>query len=103
MNVHITFTFTFYRQNDITGVIDTTFTVERERFGEIQQKVLKPGGGTVTVTEKNKKEYVQLYVQYRFMRVSSLFFMSIVSDSNSYYELMIWHYWMNIIVNGLIW
>lgn len=29
---------------------------------------LKPGGGNIPVTEKNKEEYVRLYVNYRFMR-----------------------------------
>lgn len=29
---------------------------------------LKPGGKDITVTEENKREYVRLYVNYRFMR-----------------------------------
>lgn len=29
---------------------------------------LKPSGSTIAVTEMNKKEYVKLYVNYRFMR-----------------------------------
>ena len=29
---------------------------------------LKPNGQQITVTEDNKKEYVKLYVNYRFMR-----------------------------------
>lgn len=29
---------------------------------------LKPSGATIPVTEENKKEYVKLYVNYRFMR-----------------------------------
>lgn len=29
---------------------------------------LKPGGASIAVTEENKREYVKLYVNYRFMR-----------------------------------
>ena len=29
---------------------------------------MKPGGSTEEVTEDNKKEYVRLYVNWRFMR-----------------------------------
>lgn len=29
---------------------------------------LKPGGAVIVVTEENKREYVKLYVNYRFMR-----------------------------------
>nr|XP_027219412.1 E3 ubiquitin-protein ligase SMURF2-like isoform X2 [Penaeus vannamei] len=55
-------------ENDITDVIDTTFTVEHDSFGVIQMRELKPGGSNVAVTEDNKKEYVRLYVTYRFMQ-----------------------------------
>lgn len=55
-------------ENDITGIIDTTFTVEHESFGVLQMKELKPGGGNIIVTEENKKEYVKHYVNHRFMQ-----------------------------------
>lgn len=29
---------------------------------------MKPGGASIAVTEENKREYVKLYVNYRFMR-----------------------------------
>ncbi|XP_045601992.2 E3 ubiquitin-protein ligase SMURF2 isoform X3 [Procambarus clarkii] len=54
--------------NDITDVIDSTFTVEHESFGVLQMRELKTGGSSVVVTEDNKKEYVRLYVNYRFMQ-----------------------------------
>lgn len=59
-----------FRENDITGIIDNTFTVEHESFGVLQMRELKPGGSNIVVTEDNKKEYVKLYVNYRFMQVS---------------------------------
>ncbi|XP_047739146.1 E3 ubiquitin-protein ligase SMURF2 isoform X2 [Hyalella azteca] len=55
--------------NDITDVMDsTTFTVEHDRFGVLQRKELKPGGSKIFLTEDNKKEYVKLYVNFRFMQ-----------------------------------
>ena len=62
------FIFFFFRENNIIGVIDTTFAVEHHCFGTVQTHELKPGGSSILVTEDNKKEYVKLYVNYRFMR-----------------------------------
>lgn len=53
-------------KNDIEGIIDTTFSVEHEAFGAIRVHELKKGGKDVQVTEENKKEYVKLYVTYRW-------------------------------------
>ncbi|KAH9419620.1 E3 ubiquitin-protein ligase smurf2 [Dermatophagoides pteronyssinus] len=53
-------------ENDITSVVDMTFSVNHDSFGQIQVKELKPNGKNIIVTEKNKKEYVQLYVNFRF-------------------------------------
>lgn len=55
-------------ENDITDIIDNAFTVEHESFGVLQMRELKPGGSNIMVTEENKKEYVKLYVNYRFMQ-----------------------------------
>ncbi|PNF23201.1 E3 ubiquitin-protein ligase SMURF2 [Cryptotermes secundus] len=59
---------TWMLENNITGVIDTTFSVEHNSFGVLRVHELKPGGREIVVTEENKKEYVKLYVNYRFMR-----------------------------------
>ncbi|XP_069685211.1 E3 ubiquitin-protein ligase SMURF2 [Periplaneta americana] len=59
---------TWMLENNMTGVIDTTFSVEHNSFGVLRVHELKPGGRDVLVTEENKKEYVKLYVNYRFMR-----------------------------------
>ncbi|KAF7266573.1 hypothetical protein GWI33_020081 [Rhynchophorus ferrugineus] len=59
---------TWMLENNIDGVLDTTFSVENNSFGVVKVHELKPGGATVTVTEDNKREYVKLYVNYRFMR-----------------------------------
>uniref|UniRef100_A0A8C6KIQ1 HECT-type E3 ubiquitin transferase n=1 Tax=Nothobranchius furzeri TaxID=105023 RepID=A0A8C6KIQ1_NOTFU len=55
-------------ENDITSVLDHTFCVEHNAFGKFSQHELKPNGRNVSVTEENKKEYVRLYVNWRFMR-----------------------------------
>ncbi|CAK5270238.1 unnamed protein product [Mycena citricolor] len=54
--------------NDITDVLDETFSVTEERFGEHVTVELKPGGEELSVTEENKKEYVESVVSYRIAR-----------------------------------
>lgn len=53
--------------NDITGVLDETFSVTEDRFGELLTIDLKPGGSDIPVTEENKHEYVDLAVHYRII------------------------------------
>lgn len=55
-------------ENDITNVIDTTFLVQHNAFGQLQEHELKDGGRNIVVTEENKNEYVTLYVNYRCRR-----------------------------------
>jgi len=52
--------------NEIANVIDTTFSVEHDCFGELKVHELKDKGKDIAVTDDNKKEYVKLYVNYRF-------------------------------------
>ncbi|XP_063992089.1 E3 ubiquitin-protein ligase SMURF1 [Diachasmimorpha longicaudata] len=59
---------TWMLENSIDGVLDATFSVEHSSFGVLRNHELKPGGKDITVTEENKREYVRLYVNYRFMR-----------------------------------
>lgn len=59
---------TWMLENSLTGIIDTNFAVEHNSFGVLKVHELKPGGRDISVTEENKKEYVKLYVNYRFMR-----------------------------------
>lgn len=55
--------------NNIEGVLDgTTFAVEHAAYGAVSLHELKPGGKEIAVTEDNKKEYVKLYVHYRYCR-----------------------------------
>ncbi|KAH9932162.1 ubiquitin-protein ligase [Amylocystis lapponica] len=59
---------TWMLENDITDVIDETFTTTEERFGEMVTVELKAGGADVPVTEDNKKDYVNHVVEYRISK-----------------------------------
>jgi len=54
-------------ENDITGVIENTFTDEQDVFGVTETVELKRGGAAVAVTEANKHEYVRLIVRHRLL------------------------------------
>ncbi len=54
-----------YSDNDITDVLEETFTTTEDRFGELVTMELKPGGENIPVTEANKVEYVDAVVAYR--------------------------------------
>uniref|UniRef100_A0A8C1N398 HECT-type E3 ubiquitin transferase n=1 Tax=Cyprinus carpio TaxID=7962 RepID=A0A8C1N398_CYPCA len=56
------------KDNDITDVLDLTFTVNEEVFGQVTERELKSGGTNVQVTEKNKKEYIERMVKWRVER-----------------------------------
>lgn len=49
---------TLLRDNDITDILELTFSTDDDRFGEVVTVDLKPGGRDIEVTEENKKEYV---------------------------------------------
>jgi E3 ubiquitin-protein ligase NEDD4 len=60
--------------NDITDVLDCTFSTENDVFGQKVTVDLKPGGRDIQVTEENKAEYVQLLSEWRiFRRVETQF------------------------------
>jgi hypothetical protein len=44
------------------------FTIEVESWGEKSNYELKPGGAEIMVTEENREEYVELYVEYIFSK-----------------------------------
>ncbi|KDQ51192.1 hypothetical protein JAAARDRAFT_534576 [Jaapia argillacea MUCL 33604] len=54
-------------ENDITDVLEESFCTTEEHFGQLVTIELKPGGEDIPVTEENKKEYVDLLVQYRIV------------------------------------
>ncbi|GAK65645.1 uncharacterized protein PAN0_009c3863 [Moesziomyces antarcticus] len=54
--------------NDITDILDLTFSVDDEEFGETKIIELKLNGANITVTESNKQEYVRLVTEQRLTK-----------------------------------
>ncbi|THH19668.1 hypothetical protein EUX98_g8727 [Antrodiella citrinella] len=50
--------------NDVTDILDETFSVTEEHLGKQVTLDLKPGGRHVELTEDNKQEYIDLVVEY---------------------------------------
>lgn len=46
-------------ENDITDILELTFSTEDSRFGETVTIDLKPDGQNIEVTNENKREYVE--------------------------------------------
>lgn len=68
-----------FSDNDITDIIDETFTVTEERFGEVVTIELKPDGAAIPVTEDNKAEYVECIAENRISRRVQEQFMAFMS------------------------
>ncbi|KAK0135124.1 E3 ubiquitin-protein ligase HECW1 [Merluccius polli] len=56
------------KDNNITDILDLTFTVNEEVFGQVTERELKSGGSHLQVTEKNKKDYIERMVKWRVER-----------------------------------
>ncbi|KAJ1559426.1 hypothetical protein HK405_010681 [Cladochytrium tenue] len=54
--------------NPIADVLDLTFTVENDVFGQLVEVDLKEGGKDIVVTDDNKREYVELVTEWRISR-----------------------------------
>lgn len=52
-------------ENDITDIIDLTFSIETDFFGTKETVDLKPDGRNIPVTEANKREYVTLVTEQK--------------------------------------
>lgn len=53
---------------DVANTYCRNFEVSYEYWGETKVVELKKGGGDIPVTEKNRNEYVKLYVEYMLMK-----------------------------------
>ncbi|XP_058851422.1 E3 ubiquitin-protein ligase NEDD4-like isoform X3 [Acipenser ruthenus] len=53
-------------ENDPTE-LDLRFCIDEENFGQTYQVDLKPNGSEMVVTNDNKKEYIDLVIQWRFV------------------------------------
>ncbi|CAM4858154.1 unnamed protein product [Rotaria socialis] len=55
-----------YTEDDLESALCFAFVIERDCFGETREIELKPGGSSIMVNQANKREYVDLYVDYIF-------------------------------------
>lgn len=55
-----------YKEDDLESALCIPFTIEREFCGEIRQNELKPGGSSIMVSQQNKYEFIDLYIDYTF-------------------------------------
>lgn len=55
-------------ENDITDVLDLTFSIEAEEFGEMKIIDLLPDGRNIPVTQENKIEYVKLITEQKLTK-----------------------------------
>ncbi|KAJ5714208.1 uncharacterized protein N7483_011389 [Penicillium malachiteum] len=54
--------------NDIEGIIELTFSVDDEKFGERRTIDLIPGGRDIPVTNENKPQYIELVTEWKIMK-----------------------------------
>ncbi|KAJ1568509.1 hypothetical protein HK405_001117 [Cladochytrium tenue] len=54
--------------NEIDDVLDLTFALETDVFGQLVEVELKEGGKDIVVTDDNKREYVRLVTEWRISR-----------------------------------
>ena len=47
-------------ENNISEVLELTFSYDYDEFGELKVKDLIPNGRNIAVTEQNKLEYIQM-------------------------------------------
>jgi E3 ubiquitin-protein ligase HERC4 len=55
-----------YKEDDLESALCFTFVIEREFYDERRQIELKPGGASIMVNQKNKQEFIDLYINYVF-------------------------------------
>ncbi|KAJ5490473.1 WW/Rsp5/WWP [Penicillium expansum] len=54
--------------NDINGIVELTFSVDDEKFGERRTIDLIPGGRDIPVTNENKPQYIELVTEWKIMK-----------------------------------
>jgi E3 ubiquitin-protein ligase HERC4 len=55
-----------YEGDDFESIFCLNFEISRERFGVTVVLELIPNGSNLSVTQENKKQYVQSYIEYMF-------------------------------------
>lgn len=65
-----------YNKDDFKEVMGLTFTVDFESWGAKVSEELKEGGRTIDVTNENKEEYVDLFIDYMMNKSIEKYFSS---------------------------
>lgn len=55
-----------YKEDDLEDALCLSFVIEREFCGIKRQIELKPDGASIMVNQTNKREFVDLYIDYIF-------------------------------------
>ena len=55
-----------YKEDDLESALCFSFVIEREILGVMREIELKPGGASIMVNQKNKQEFINLYIDYIF-------------------------------------
>ncbi|KAL1964283.1 hypothetical protein VTN77DRAFT_7103 [Rasamsonia byssochlamydoides] len=73
---------TWTLENDIEGVVELTFSVDDEKFGERQTIDLIPDGRNIPVTNENKHKYVELVTEWKIQKRVEEQFNAFISGFN---------------------
>ncbi|CAF0990014.1 unnamed protein product [Adineta ricciae] len=55
-----------HKEDDLETTLCYTFEIERDVYDERRRIELKPGGSSIMVNQKNKQEFIDLYIDYIF-------------------------------------
>ncbi|KAF3480290.1 E3 ubiquitin-protein ligase RSP5 [Arthroderma uncinatum] len=73
---------TWTLENDIEGIIELTFSIDDEQFGERRSIDLIPNGRNIPVTNENKKQYVELVTEWKIQKRVEEQFNSFIAGFN---------------------
>ncbi|CAI7578840.1 unnamed protein product [Penicillium bialowiezense] len=54
--------------NELEGIVELTFSVDDEKFGERTTVDLIPGGRDIAVTDENKPQYIELVTEWKIVK-----------------------------------
>ncbi|OXV05602.1 hypothetical protein Egran_06630 [Elaphomyces granulatus] len=73
---------TWTLENDIEGIVELTFSVDDEKFGERDTIDLIPNGRNLPVTNENKHKYVELVTEWKIQKRVEQQFQAFISGFN---------------------
>jgi E3 ubiquitin-protein ligase NEDD4 len=69
-------------ENDIEGIVELTFSIDDEKFGERDTIDLIPDGRNIPVTNENKHKYVELVTEWKIQKRVEQQFNAFISGFN---------------------